>query len=509
MRIEDLRPSLSRWSLASHGSDWWDRWQSRNLVRARRLATGEGGEGTGAWSAKAIQMQLERAQSAGRWHRWRLRGPPLVASGLLFAACIPTCALLLALPGSLTSASLRHRELADFLCATGSIFGLLGLLLAVLPTDHKVVRIATGVWGTLAGLSAFAAGANAVNLLLINVTTWDIPHGLIDVLITFYCLCLAFRLFRAAWRLATRAMLATGWHLAAEMFLLLGMAAIARVSLDVCEAHASHVTLWTQRSIFVLVAGSEAAACGGLLLWRPGLPRSLQEWLGAWGGAKWAAAGIASVLGGHEPDVVMAKARNRCRSVQLDKVQKEEFSCNEPVQKGLGLNKYTQHTQLGDIDAFISHSWHDEPEGKWAALQAWGDDFRARNGGRDPRIWIDKYCIDQTNIAEDLLCLPVFLAASGQLVILFGETFLDRLWCIMEVLTFLFMGGQIDNVQIRRISTTEVDTSKFDVEKATCTNDTDKQMLLAIVEAGFGGRSRFNRTVVTLMQRVESHVNDC
>ena len=49
-------------------------------------------------------------------------------------------------------------------------------------------------------------------------------------------------------------------------------------------------------------------------------------------------------------------------------------------------------------------------EEKWVALQEWREDFKKQHNGREPKMWIDKYCIDQDNIEESLACLPVLLA---------------------------------------------------------------------------------------------------
>merc|ERR1712137_224396 len=106
-------------------------------------------------------------------------------------------------------------------------------------------------------------------------------------------------------------------------------------------------------------------------------------------------------------------------------------------------------------------------------------------GGREPIVWIDKYCIDQTQVAEDLLCLPVFLAGCQELIILYGDTYLERLWCIMEVLVFLYMGGAPEAVHMRSASTADTcdlfdGVRSFSVRQTTCINPEDKDMLLAI-----------------------------
>ena len=63
--------------------------------------------------------------------------------------------------------------------------------------------------------------------------------------------------------------------------------------------------------------------------------------------------------------------------------------------------------------------------------------------GREPTLWIDKYSIDQSNIENSLAALPVYLAGCSRLVILSGATYLQRLWCIIEMFVFMEMGGDL------------------------------------------------------------------
>ena len=63
---------------------------------------------------------------------------------------------------------------------------------------------------------------------------------------------------------------------------------------------------------------------------------------------------------------------------------------------------------LGLVDAFITHSWQDDKDQKWAQLQEFRAEFKQAHG-REAVVWIDKYCIDQNSLAEGLMCLPVFL----------------------------------------------------------------------------------------------------
>jgi len=102
--------------------------------------------------------------------------------------------------------------------------------------------------------------------------------------------------------------------------------------------------------------------------------------------------------------------------------------------------KYTLSTpcEPGDIDFFITHSWSDDPVQKYAALQQLSERFQAEYG-REPQVWIDACCINQSQIGDDLQCLPVYLLASQRLLVLCGATFASRLWCIWEIYVFFTM----------------------------------------------------------------------
>ena len=72
------------------------------------------------------------------------------------------------------------------------------------------------------------------------------------------------------------------------------------------------------------------------------------------------------------------------------------------------LRALTRPGWLGECDAFVSHSWYDDAEQKYQALQAW-----AAAADEDVHVWLDAACIDPNNIQRSLLCLPVFLSGEG------------------------------------------------------------------------------------------------
>ncbi|CAJ1411194.1 unnamed protein product [Effrenium voratum] len=63
---------------------------------------------------------------------------------------------------------------------------------------------------------------------------------------------------------------------------------------------------------------------------------------------------------------------------------------------------------------------------------------------RSPSVWVDKLCIHQTDMglkAEQIAALPVFVARSSRMLILWDETYFERLWCNLELATFSRHGG--------------------------------------------------------------------
>jgi hypothetical protein len=104
-------------------------------------------------------------------------------------------------------------------------------------------------------------------------------------------------------------------------------------------------------------------------------------------------------------------------------------------------------------------------------------------------------------------CLPIFLAGCQTLLIVAGPTYCSRLWCVMEIFTFLRMGGTRERIEVNMLmhedhtdpaaAKEELKTqfAKFDAAKAECFLPKDKHRLLAVVEAGFGDFKMFNQLV--------------
>ena len=240
--------------------------------------------------------------------------------------------------------------------------------------------------------------------------------------------------------------------------------------------------------------------------------------LGKAGGEQQQAAAVAALVGGSNPTNVLAIGAGRFRTLPLDAIAEADLRTNQDT----GLHQKTTHNELGSADAFMSHSWSDDGAAKHAELLKWAHKF----GERSPVLWLDKVrssrlngyflapsnssrvasrsrrsqaCIDQADIDANLACLPIFLSGCKELLVLAGLTYHTRLWCVMELFTFLQMGGSVERITVRELlEGARSNLAAFDARKAKCFLRKDRHKLLAVIEAGFGDLQPFNRVVRTI-----------
>uniref|UniRef100_A0A7S4EW07 TIR domain-containing protein n=1 Tax=Chrysotila carterae TaxID=13221 RepID=A0A7S4EW07_CHRCT len=221
------------------------------------------------------------------------------------------------------------------------------------------------------------------------------------------------------------------------------------------------------------------------------------------------AAAVAALIGGIDASQALTLARRCFRALPFDELREADLLSNSDT----GLHSRTVAVQLGECDVFLSHSWRDNAAAKFAALRTWCTEFEHVHG-RPPLVWLDKACIDQSNIEKDLACLPIFLAGCKHLLIVAGPTYTTRLWCAVEVFTFMQMGGSFDRVTVAPIviidnsarSSAAIAARKdlkrvlsdFDANHAQCYHESDRDRLLATIETSFGSLDNFNHAVRTV-----------
>merc|ERR1712176_985889 len=103
------------------------------------------------------------------------------------------------------------------------------------------------------------------------------------------------------------------------------------------------------------------------------LVRGIQSWLLSRGQAATTAAGISYLLAGQNTERVITLARESFLYVGADCLTREDMAENTPNPE---LRKHTRKGRFGHVDAFVSHSWHDDSPQKWRVLQRWREDFK-------------------------------------------------------------------------------------------------------------------------------------
>lgn len=230
----------------------------------------------------------------------------------------------------------------------------------------------------------------------------------------------------------------------------------------------------------------------GLASLRPGVREFLQNLLASQGEAASAAAAVSTLLDGRAVDDVLATARAGFQFVRANRFELDHMLNNSPDPE---LGKLTRRARFGCVDVFLSHSWHDDPVAKFNALQSWRRNFKETHKGEEPKLWFDKYCIDQARIEDSLASMPVYLAGCEKLLVLCGKTYLKRLWCIVELFVFIEMGGLPENIEILFLSGNGDDelngiresAESFQILEARCESEYDTQRLRPVLEAGQNG----------------------
>ena len=122
--------------------------------------------------------------------------------------------------------------------------------------------------------------------------------------------------------------------------------------------------------------------------------RCLMELTSPKGTAEQEAAAVAALLGGGSASTALALGQELFRSLPLSALTEADLGTS----KNTGLHEKTIRATLGEVDAFMSHSWSDPGDVKFAALNDWGTRFSEQ--GRDASIWLGEYSRNPTRVLE-------------------------------------------------------------------------------------------------------------
>ena len=201
---------------------------------------------------------------------------------------------------------------------------------------------------------------------------------------------------------------------------------------------------------------------------------------------------------------ILCKAVDALRAVSMADVSWDEFKANSPDTRCFEKSRPVTFDQ---VDFFLSHSWSDDPHAKWDAVQKLRADFKAKNG-REPLVWFDKYCIDQTAIDESVRRLPIFVVASSKFVVLLGSSYASRCWCMLELFVFnsVVRSGLFQPTDLVIAPLKNKDSGRdlerlaqtFNIHDTQCLLDRDRQTILGIVETAGDGHEGFDAAVRAL-----------
>eukprot|EP00927_Polykrikos_kofoidii_P063238 TRINITY_DN5804_c1_g1_i1.p1 TRINITY_DN5804_c1_g1~~TRINITY_DN5804_c1_g1_i1.p1 ORF type:complete len:585 (-),score=83.56 TRINITY_DN5804_c1_g1_i1:83-1837(-) len=222
---------------------------------------------------------------------------------------------------------------------------------------------------------------------------------------------------------------------------------------------------------------------------------------------------LAAVFESLDPDELLVNAMDRFRCVSWDvlKLHPEIILQGATIDiagpGGAHLYNLSKPCTFSQCDAFWSHSWRDDADLKWRAMSHWCEDFRQQYG-RAPNLWLDKLCIDQSNIRRDLQCLPIFLAACNSLVVCSGRTYTTRLWCCVELFVYARLLAEDSTRRPPVVVPLYSDESEFaairqawrsfDASVCQCVVADDKTRIIGVIDHYPGGVLAFNAFIKDL-----------
>ena len=204
-----------------------------------------------------------------------------------------------------------------------------------------------------------------------------------------------------------------------------------------------------------------------------------------------------------------ARANLKCiegKLLTFDLMRNSKSTKDDPIVEARAMKKTEK------INYFLSHSWHDDAERKWARLQALQHSYRATHGGRSPTFWLDKCCIDQNNISDGLKVLVINVMACEKLLVACGKTYTQRLWCVLEIFMLFAFGDKdtaMKRIEFMPILEEGVTTESlceslcaFTLEEAHCYDPNEEARLRSVMRAV--GEDRFVSRIRALGQRLRT-----
>jgi len=261
------------------------------------------------------------------------------------------------------------------------------LALALRPTDARRIAIACRIFF---GLLIVISGV-AVSAVLTNIGQW--VNLILSACYGLFCASAAALLAPAVFScrggcamtpMAPRGQLRRLW-LVIRLWLF-GTALVAESDIPIVQP-----CQWVDLNAIGFHAAAGCALLAAVVL-TPSNRGRVHRWLGSLGSnasKQQEAAAVAALLGGSGRSAATALrcAEQSFRALRVASLRVEDLTDNTPSPQ---LFDQTHPAKMGEVSAFVSHSWSDPGALKFGHVEA----FAATRGGGDCLIWLDKACID-------------------------------------------------------------------------------------------------------------------
>lgn len=265
---------------------------------------------------------------------------------------------------------------------------------------------------------------------------------------------------------------------------------------------------WHVANIFASVPALYVALCPEFRSALQGKLQSVMKIRSASAGAT----SLAGLMGSATPGEAKLIACRRFRCVAFPQLTFDAMLGGLPDAAHVMLSK---PCALGSCDAFISHSQGDDDKAKWKALQAWARLFKQRHS-REPSLWLDKFCIEQSCVDTDLQCLPIFLRGCKHLVLLCGPTYLSCSRTIFHVFTYVRTGGDVEDIELVQVlregfefedaRAIEACFDEFEAWYCQSSESSERQRIVAIIEAACGSLDTFNESMRIIIKQLRQQL---
>ena len=259
------------------------------------------------------------------------------------------------------------------------------MLLALFPIDARPIRIVCAVFT----LVFFGLGAEMTAVTLGDTLA---NFGLTSAILTFAaCGALAPTLrCRGSRAMQPRPALRRLWLVARLFSVGLGTSTAA-FTIESVVTVPSYSGLRSVPSNFAFSATLLLCAALATPRNRGRLHRKLGR-LGGSGTEKEEAAAIAALVGGADPHVTLQRATHLFRCLPACQLHASDLTDNKANggSEGPTLNERTQPATMGNVTAFVSHSWSDEkeaPGAKHKVIARWAA-RRQEATGKEPTLWL-------------------------------------------------------------------------------------------------------------------------